>query len=184
VKPTDLDLKRLYLRLYRAVRRADPEQVGLLIRDHPELHDLDGLAGTPLEMIDHYSPHLLEVAFQAGLHPNAHPGGRPQTLLQHAVANGHLERVRLLIRYGVDLETRNDWGEVALGYACSWGQLEAAKVLVEAGADVNAIEHNPERGYRYTPLDCAQRYPWIADYLRKHGAKLLSELEADEPGIP
>ena len=49
-----------------------------------------------------------------------------------------MEKVRLAIRYGADLEARNDEGEVALGYACSYGQLEAARLLVEAGFTVTA----------------------------------------------
>jgi hypothetical protein len=172
-----VEKKRVYWRFYRAARKRDCETVVSLISRHPELHRWAGLAGTWVEILDRRAPELLEAAFQAGLSPDAQsePEGC-QTLLQHAAAEGEVDKLRLLLRYGADPEKRNDAGEVALGYACSWGQLEAAKVLVEAGADVNAIEQDPETGHRNTPLDCAGRYPEIAAYLRDRGAKHLTEL--------
>jgi ankyrin repeat protein len=86
--------------------------------------------------------------------------------------------VLLALRYGADLERRNNVGELALAYACSWGQLEVVQLLVEAGAQVNAIEEDPESGYRCTALDCcAFRHPEIARFLRSRGAKHLEELE-------
>jgi hypothetical protein len=171
-------VKRLYWRFYKAARRRDAATVVELIRLYPELRLHDGPPGTPLEILDREAPELLELAFQAGLSPNAQPDGRCQTLLQAAAADGNLDRMRLLLRYGADLETRNDSGETALGYTCSWGQLEAARLLVEAGADVNAVEADPETGYRNTALDCTSRYPEMAEYLRSVGAKYLHELEA------
>jgi ankyrin repeat protein len=68
-------------------------------------------------------------------------------------------------------------GELALAYAFSKGQLEAVQILVEAGAQVNAVEENPETGYRNTTLDCTSQYPEIAQFLRSRGALHLHELE-------
>src|SRR5439155_22293592 len=127
--------------------------------------------GSWVDLLNREAPELLELAFQAGLHPDAGQEGSAVTLLQGAAAEGEIEKVRLALRYGADPELRNDWGEVALGYACSWGQFEVVKALVEAGADVNAIEDNPETGYRSTPLDSTGQYPEIAEYLRALGAR-------------
>ena len=177
-------MKQLYWRFYKAARRGDADTVVRLLESNPELQSFDGQAGTVLEILDHHAPELLEPAFRAGLSPNAQPPSRCQTLLQQAACNGDVDRIRLLIRYGADLEKRNDVGEVALGYACSWEQLEAVKILVEAGANVNCVEADPETGYRNTPLDCAHRYAEIAAYLRSKGAKYLEELEGGTAGAP
>jgi len=176
--PDVAEVRRLYWRFYRAVRKHDTDTVVSVITAHPQLHRFSGQAGTLLEILDRHAPQLLEPAFQAGLSPDAVSESPCQTLLQTAACAGQLEMLRLLLRYGVDTETRNHSGEVALGYACSWGQLGAVKLLVEAGADVNAVEEDPESGYRNTPLDCTHNYPEISAYLRSKGAKHLDELDS------
>jgi ankyrin repeat protein len=149
-----------------------------LIGGHADLHRFEGHSGTLAEIIDREAPEFLEAAFAAGLSPDAETEPTCQTLLQKAACEGDLERMRMLLRYGADPQKRNHVGELALGYACSWGQLEAVKLLVEAGAEVNAVEEDPTTGYRNTPLDCAHRTPEIVEYLRSRGAMHLEELEA------
>jgi hypothetical protein len=160
---------------WRAAERHDRETVLAVICAHPELHDYEGEAGSLVEILDREAPELLEPAFQAGLSPEAGVERPIQTFLQKAAAEGDLERLRLGLQYGADVEKRNDWGEVALGYACSHGQLTAVRMLVEAGADVNAIEERVETGLRNTPLDCTGGHPEIAVYLRAHGAGTYAE---------
>ena len=149
-----------------------------LLRKHVELHRFQGDGGTAVEVIVSEAPELLTLAFAAGLHPDDLSEPSHQTLLQHAAAEGDLDRLELLLCYGADPEKQNKSGEVALGYACSWGQLAATRRLVEAGAKVNVVEEDPATGYRNTPLDCAHRFPEIVEYLRRVGAKHLEELEA------
>lgn len=172
-------MRHLYWRFYKAARRGDAERVAALVRDHPDLHSYLGEAGGLMDILYRYAPAHLEGALEAGLSPDACTN-YSTTLLQAAACYGDLDLLRLLICHGADLERLNEDGEVALGYACTWGQLEAVKILVEAGANVNAIEADPETGYRNTPLDCTCRYPEIAAYLRSCGAKHLNEL--DEAG--
>jgi hypothetical protein len=167
-----------YERFLRAVEQQDGEAVIALIRECPQLHDHQGDAGTLVEILHREMPELLEPAFRAGLSPDAGPELPIQTFLQHAVAMGDLEQIQLALHYGADPERRNDWGEVSLGYACSHGQLEAVRMLVEAGAQVNTVEERLETGSRRTPLDSAGGYPEIARYLRAHGAKSYSEIAA------
>jgi hypothetical protein len=170
-------LASLYRQFRCAAGRRDGETLAALIRQHPALRDHEGDAGSLVDILDGEAPELLDTAFDAGLHPDAGMESPCQTFLQHAVAEEEIEKVRLALRYGANPDRRNDWGEVALGYACSWGQLEAAKLLVEAGADVNAIEERAETGDRRTPLDSTRNYPEIAEYLRSKGAKHLHEID-------
>jgi ankyrin repeat protein len=174
-------LKKQYRQFERAVRRKDLGRALSLLRRHPALRRYRGGAEDGvLTLVEYAASHRrwLKPAFKAGLHPDADDDSPAQTYLQQAAASGDLKALRLAIHYGADLERRNDWGETALAYACSWDQLEVVRTLVEAGADVNAIEHDPESGYRCTALDCARNLA-IQEYLRSHGAKLLAELEPD-----
>ena len=70
------------------------------------------------------------------------------------------------------MPTRDEMGK----QLCTAPPLEAAKLLIEKGADPNVGRE--KRGY--TPLDLANQtgHTKIADLLRKHGGKTKKELEA------
>lgn len=175
---SDLLLRKLYGQYERAVRRKHLGRALSLIRKHPALQQYEGDSGNLVDLILDGGPRWLVSVFKAGLHPDAGGGSTAETFLQHAAANGDVQSVLLAIRYGANLERRNNSGETALGYACAWGQSEIVRLLAEAGADVNAIEADPDTGYRCTALDCA-RIPAIIECLRAHGAKRLEELELE-----
>lgn len=103
-------------------------------------------------------PQVVEALLAKGANPNAH-GTRGQTALMWAVSQQHPEVVKVLIAHGVDLKARSDvynevmavpphgylpynltiphGGETALMFAARVGDLESAKLLVAAGANVN-----------------------------------------------
>ena len=103
-------------------------------------------------------PQVVEELLAKGANPNAH-GTRGQTALMWAVSQQHPEVVKVLIAHGVDLKARSDvynevmavpphgylpynltiphGGETALMFAARVGDLESAKLLVAAGANVN-----------------------------------------------
>jgi hypothetical protein len=169
-----------YLRFVRAAETKDKDVVIRLIRQHPDLHTFEGDNGSLLDVIGQNCPELFEAAFSAGLSPDSGPSAPHETLLQNAVSNSDLKLVRLCLRYGANIERRNCEGETALGYAASWGSLDTVRLLVEAGADVNAIEGT--EGRYSTALDStfssnpAYDRPDIRDFLRLHGAKRYIEL--------
>jgi hypothetical protein len=82
-----------------------------------------------------------------------------------------LEKVQSTSDYGyVAFDSINDTnalGDNALHCACVWGDLEAVKLLVE-----NGIEINQPGEFGYRPLNIALDfgYPDIAEYLIAHGA--------------
>lgn len=166
-----------YTQFYKAARKKDAETVARIVREHPQLHDYEGRAGNLLRILDREAPELLERAFEAGLSPDSGEERPGITFLQSAACRGDIELILMALRYGADLERPNHVGELALAYASSWGQQEAVKILVDAGAQVNAVEENPETGYRNTALDCTSQYPEIAQFLRSRGALHLDELE-------
>jgi ankyrin repeat protein len=74
------------------------------------------------------------------------------TPLQLAAHFGHAGLVSLLAERGADVEavSRNPMAVRPIHAACSAGRVDAARVLLDAGADVNAAEHGG-----YTPLHLA-----------------------------
>jgi Ankyrin repeats (3 copies) len=172
-------MNRIYRRLRVALSRRDALALTDLVRNHPEAHDGCDRRDAPVAMIASAGLDMLEAAFAAGLSPDAgHRAGDVQTFLQRAAGDGDAETVALCIKYGADLEKRNSRGETALGYACSWGHLPVVRLLVAAGVDVNALEHDSEDDLRNTALDCCSRHPDIAAFLRSVGAKHAADLQA------
>jgi len=103
-------------------------------------------------------PEVVELLLAKSGNPNAH-GARGQTALMWAVSQKHPEVVKVLLAHGVDLKARSDvWsevmavpphgylpynltiphgGETALMFAARVGDLDSARLLVAAGANVN-----------------------------------------------
>ena len=90
-----------------------------------------------------------------------------------AAADGDTSLVNLLLDFGADIEATNDCNERPLGFACSWRQVDTARILLERNADPNALE-DPDKTY----LDWAMisKHDEIVDLLRSFGALKFSEL--------
>lgn len=116
------------------------------------------------------------------LAPTTRPSDR-QFAFVLAALNGKAEALRRMIALGIDVNRPSadlySHGTPLHHAVCS-GSLEAVKVLVEAGADLNA----KDTAWKGTPLSWAEHYqeeyarderrkPYdsIADYLRARGAK-------------
>jgi len=90
---------------------------------------------------------LLETGADAGMKC----GAAKTTPLHAAVMNRCVDALNLLMRAGVDVNAKDDFGQTVLHYAAFKGDVEIIKRLIAAGADINAEEN--ERGY--TPLHVA-----------------------------
>lgn len=173
-----------YLEFVRAAEAKDEATISRLVREHPELHSFEGEDGGLLDILRHHCPELFPAAFAAGLSPDAGSPNPHHTLLQHAVCESDLELALLCLRHGADIERRNCEGETALGFAVAWGSLDTVRLLVEAGADVNALEPLPngdfvtalDATFCCNPVSDRSEISEIRTYLLNHGAKRYSEL--------
>jgi len=133
-------------------------------------------------------PDIVEMLLAKKANPNAH-GARGQTALMWAVAEKHPEVVKVLLAHGVDIQARSDvWtdvmavpphsilaynkaiphgGETALMFAARVGDLDSAKLLVSAGANVNDAD---AWGVSATVLAVHSGYRDLAEFLLDKGA--------------
>lgn len=92
----------------------------------------------------------------------------PQTDIHAAALMGDLKTIRQHIAAGTDLEQKDPiGGSTPLITACVFGNTEVAIALMDAGADVDAMNNDGS-----TPLHCAALfcYPEIVQSLLEHGA--------------
>ena len=93
----------------------------------------------------------------------------PRTLLE-AAARTDTDRVRDLIRRRAKIESREHaTGRTPLLIACARGYLEVASMLLEAGADVHAVDSKNDTALH---LAATERAPTITGMLLERGAEL------------
>ena len=110
-------------------------------------------------------------------------------VLSRPVRDGDVEMVRLLLKHGAEVNLADPISDrTPLHWAaCPMHEnkevaLEIAELLLQAGAQVNAVqlEHYPP--YAQTALDraeCDPDFPAMAELLRRHGGKRAQELIAE-----
>jgi ankyrin repeat protein len=133
--------------LIRAIDAGDEPQALAVIRSHPELsrsRDDDGL--TPLMQ-----------ALYRGFDDLAAALGRESDQLDgfEAAAVGDLERLREVVK---EASAANAWssdGFTALHLAAFFGQPEAARFLIQQGADIEAVARNRRFASEARPLHSA-----------------------------
>ncbi len=159
----------------RSLRPSTSEDSQLLVRFfleagvHPP--DAESIEGTLLqdaeyseawelyhELLPHYSEeigrtHFEELGFNQGM--KQHEGGFMQWTfdIQYAAREGQLEELRELLARPQEREIAKEMG-LAVKEALATLQLDAARLLIDAGADLNVAKHyEKQRGS--TPLACA-----------------------------
>jgi len=83
----------------------------------------------------HYA--IAEFLLENGMSPN-HQNWREFTLLHDMAHTGEVEKARLLLDHGANINPVDDeYATTPLGYAARWGHREMVKLLLERGAEPN-----------------------------------------------
>ena len=112
----------------------------------------------------------MRLCLALGASPNGTVAGTGPALTSAAAA-GRIDSVRFLLAHGSDINIQNKWGMTPLMEASSYGHLEMARALLDAGADPNAISQGFEAGATALSVSAAQKHPDITDLLLSRGAK-------------
>ena len=101
------------------------------------------------------------------------------TCLMYVCGGGYNEVVSYLLSRGAQIEDHDSHGRTPLMWASMRGHLYTVKILLEAGADINATSK-----WGSTAIEYAQKYDNqdIAQYLRQQGASesIISHKIGDE----
>ena len=152
--------------------RGNRQRLGRLIRKHRYLLNSQNSMLVFRAVWQYHS--MLAWLLEQGVHPDCKMSPNGGTPLMHAAANGDLNSMRLLLQYGANPNARNENNELPLGYACSYEQWEAARVLIELGADVNGIERE---GLTFLDWMIMANKEQGIELLRARGGLTFSDLE-------
>lgn len=168
--------KRLNEKARHLVQRGNRRRLSHLLGKHPGLRT----SSEAMLVFDAiwYNRGMLRWLLERGVCPDSRMGEGGNTPLMHAAAQGDVVVLKLLLEFGADPNALNEESENPLGFAVTWEQPEAIKLLVAAGADVNStVDSGPGR----TQLDSAELSGWptSAEALRSVGGKRYSELHPE-----
>ena len=167
--------------LHQAASKGRKEIIELLITKGADVNAKSDDGWTPLHVAASSEGHkeIVELLIDKGSDVSA-KSDRGWTPLHYA-AEGHREIAELLIDKGADVNAMSNIGKTPLYLAADSGYKEIIELLIAKGADVNA-KTNDEK----TLLDMAnnpnkrnKNKKFIAELLRKHGAKTAEELKAE-----
>jgi ankyrin len=126
------------------------------------------------------SAEIVKLLASSGADVNAAEKTRRQTALMWAVAERHVGVVRVLLEHRADVHARSSSGFMPLLFASQQGDLEAARLLLAAGADVKATAEDGSDALLvaidsaieglFEPAKADGRHQALAFYLLEHGA--------------
>ena len=146
---------------FTAIKQGNAEEVKRLLAEDPGLiHREEGSLSPVLVAAYHQEPDLADFLAEKKVTLNIH----------EAAATGKTEHIiRILAREPELVKRHAEDGFHPLGLACFFGQYEAARYLIMAGAAVNSASRN---SLQATPLQSAAagNHLRIVDLLLAHGA--------------
>lgn len=180
--------------LHQACNFSDPALIDVLLKGGADPNAVRDEGDTPLLISAHVgNPEIAKLLLARGAKADTKEGWYGETPLMVAVEENQAEFAKVLVDHGADpnaASTKFDFhhrrlvdattgidpvmgGFTPLLFAARQGAMEAAKVLIAAGADLNAGD--PE--YGFTPL-MLSLYNWHVDFAKmliQSGAKVDAE---------
>lgn len=155
--------------LYPVAYEGNIEIAELLIEHGADVKAVNVNGMTPLHMASHNGQaEMAGLLIDKGADPNA-KDNEGRTPLYKGIQNGHFDFTNVLVNKGGDSGCKESHcGQTALHCAAIKGYNDVTKLLIKAGADVNATDNDG-----CTPLCYACKYGHkeLADLLKSKGAK-------------
>lgn len=147
---------------FDAIKQGDAAQVQALLKQDAALARAVTPKGTTATLLAVYADHkeIAELLIAAGVEPN----------IFEAAATGRVERVRALLKQHPELAraySPDGWTALHLNF----GNLEVVKLMLDSGADINAVSKNKLLATPLQGAAAAQRIE-VARLLLAHGAKV------------
>jgi ankyrin repeat protein len=160
------------LALFAAAIQGDTAQIEALLVSNRSLVSAQSTDGwTPLHLAAFFGKlDAARLLLNKGAEVNARSTNAMQNMPLHAAAAGkHSDVIKLLIEHGASANARQHGGWTPLHAVAQTGDLESARALVAAGADVQTRADNNQ-----TALDLAltKAQQAMVDYLEANGARL------------
>ncbi len=115
---------------------------------------------------------IVEILLKKGANINARrivDGNITFSSLMAAAGSGHMETVRMLLKYKPDVNFKDRYGRTALDFAIKWENLEMVKMLHEAGIKINRLI---DEGNSILTLTFYHEKFEVLDYLIAEGADI------------
>lgn len=117
-----------------------------------------------LKNIKRISPNAKLVAFLEKAHSSIQERGRfkqrdcyKRSFLHYATMGNCTNLLQHLLQIKPNIESRDQWGRTPLSWAAEYGFLAAVKILLEQGANVNALDYG---GRRTVDMADTRLQPW------------------------
>lgn len=156
---------------------------------NPNFVEHDGMSVMSLLGPGNY-PALLELVLKHGGNPNIRDpsvdaSGNNETVLNMAAEVGKIENIKLLLKYGANIEGKDGDGMTPLLYAVFCRQYKTAYFLLEQGANYKITANFP--GTLHTPTNISDLIgislrPGVSDEQQPWREKVIEWLEAH--GVP
>lgn len=135
--------------IFYAVEKNDLEKVKEYLKNGVDINSVNALGNdTPLIMAIYFKHHeIVEYLIKHGADIE-HRSGWGKTALMYAASENSIESIHCLLKHGADIEAKDNYGWTPLMWASTTdNNLNAFKVLLEAGANSSASANNGESVY-------------------------------------
>jgi cytochrome c len=156
--------------LHDAIKAGDLVSARSLVAEGADIDEVDFSTGTPLHIASVKGEFdIVEMLLDAGADINSEEYSKSETPLHWAALGGTARIIERLVIAGAEIDARNEFQNTPLLIAVDFGHAEAARKLIELGADITAYGQN---GHTVIHIAGTNQLFGIVELLIARGAQL------------